>query len=203
MTPVPPHCAAEPALARIARRRGRCPRRRRFEKDENALLVLTAGLHAGLLIRPRWPARRVVVDARVVDRLRAAQAALPDTIELVLTRAYEPASSTLGCARNGFRALGIALFRVLYPARRDEVADIFGGNGHDVDGTHVDVSFRVAGRRMRLLPLGVFTPPGWQRRRARRCQPDLERVKAALAAHGFRIHRNATESLQIHCDLIG
>jgi hypothetical protein len=170
--------------------------------EETKVRVLTRGAHEGVLIRPRWPARRVAVDADVLDRLRAVQAQLPATIELVLTRGFEPRSSTLGFARDGFRAVGVAMFRLLYPARRDEIADIFGANGHDVDGTHVDVSLRLDGRRMRMLPLGVFTPPGWQRRRAGRCGPALELVRAALAAHGFRIHSNPTESLQIHCDLI-
>lgn len=166
------------------------------------MLVLTRGARAGVLIRPRWPARQVAVEAEVLGRLQAAQAQLPATIELVLTRGFEPRSSSLGFARNGFRAAGRAMFRLLYPARRDEIADIFGANGHDVDGTHVDVSLRLDGRRVRMLPLGVFTPLGWQRRRARRCGPALASVKAALAAQGFRIHRNPTESLQIHCDLI-
>jgi hypothetical protein len=167
---------------------------------ETALRILTDGTQAGVLIRPRWPARRVVVDAAVLEGLQAAQAALPDAIELVLTRAYEPKSSGLGGARDAFRAAGILMFRWLYPGRRDEITEIFGANGHDVDGTHVDVSFRLDGRRVRMLPLGVFTPPAWQRRRARRCAPALAQVKAALRAQGFRIHPNATESLQIHCD---
>ncbi len=166
------------------------------------LLKLSPGVHAGLLIRPRWPARHVCVDAHVLGKLQAIQTQLPAKIGLILTRGYEPQASGLGLARRRFRALGIGLFRLLYPARRDELADIFGSNGHDVDGTHIDVSFRLNGRRVRMLPLGVFTPPFLQRRSVRRSASVLAQIHSALIQHGFRIHHNATESLQIHCDLI-
>ncbi|WP_423368026.1 hypothetical protein [Burkholderia sp. LMG 32019] len=166
------------------------------------LLTLTPGIHAGVRIQPRWPARHVHVEARVLGKLQTIQPALPAGISLILTRGYEPRASGLGFARRQFRALGIGTFRLLYPARRDELADIFGSNGHDVDGTHIDVSFSLNGRRVRMLPLGVFTPPFWQRRRVRRCASALAQIQAALMQHGFQIHRNATESLQIHCDLV-
>lgn len=165
------------------------------------LLTLARGVQAGVQIRPRWPARHVHVDARVLVKLQAIQAELPEQVNLILTRGYEPQSSGLGFARRRFRALGIGVFRLLYPARRDELADIFGSNGHDVDGTHIDVSFGLNGRRVRMLPLGVFTPPFWQRRRVRQCASVLAQIHAALIRQGFQIHRNATESLQIHCDL--
>ncbi|VWC75937.1 hypothetical protein BLA18110_02373 [Burkholderia lata] len=166
------------------------------------LLTLTPGVHAGVQIRPRWPARHVHVDASVMGKLQTIQTELPAGITLILTRGYEPRASGLGFARRQFRALGIGAFGLLYPARRDELADIFGSNGHDVDGTHIDVSFSSNGRRVRMLPLGVFTPPFWQRRRVRRCASALAQIQAALRRHGFQIHRNATESLQIHCDLV-
>lgn len=165
------------------------------------LLTLARGVQAGVQIRPRWPARHVRVDARVLDKLQAIQAELPAEISLILTRGYEPRASSLGFARRRFRALGIGLFRMLYPARHDELADIFGSNGHDVDGTHIDVSFSLNGRRVRMLPLGVFTPPCWQRRRVQRCASALAQIHSALIRQGFQLHRNATERLQIHCDL--
>lgn len=143
-----------------------------------------------------------MVEARVLDKLHAVQHALPAEIGLILTRGYEPGASRLGFLRTRFRALGIHAFRLLYPGRRDEIAHIFGSNGHDADGTHIDVSFRLHDRRVRLLPLGVFTPPGWQRRRMRQYSPSLEQIQGTLVRHGFRIHCNATESLQIHCDLV-
>ncbi|WP_322087389.1 hypothetical protein [Burkholderia sp. BCC1999] len=138
----------------------------------------------------------------MLEKLQVIRSELPAEINLILTRGYEPRASGLGFARRGFRALGIGMFRLLYPARGDELADIFGSNGHDVDGTHIDVSFSLNGRRIRMLPLGVFTPPFWQRRRVRRCASALAQIQAALMQHGFQIHRNATESLQIHCDLL-
>ncbi|WP_230942356.1 hypothetical protein [Burkholderia stagnalis] len=165
------------------------------------LLTLMHGVHAGVQIRPRWPARHVHVDERVLGKLQAIQAELPAELDLILTRGYEPPTSGLGHARRRFRALGIGMFRVLYPDRRNELADIFGSNGHDIDGTHIDVSFSLNGRRVRMLPLGVFTPPFWQRRRMRRCAPALAQINSALIRQGFRIHSNPTESLQIHCDL--
>lgn len=165
------------------------------------LLILTNGVHAGLQIQPRWPAREVRVDAQVLRKLQTIQAQLPAEIVLILTRGYELRASNLGFARNQFRAMGIAMFRLLYPGRGNEVTDIFGSNGHDIDGTHVDVSFRLNGRRVRLLPLGVFTPLSLQQRRVQRCASALAQIHAALIQEGFQIHRNTTESLQIHCDL--
>jgi hypothetical protein len=165
------------------------------------LFTLTRGAHAGLQVRPRWPARHVQVDPLVLRKLEQIERQLPAEISLILTRGYEQRSSTLGFARNAFRALGIGMFGLCFPARRNEIADIFGSNGHDVDGTHVDVSFVLNGRRARMLPLGVFTPPALQRRRVRRYASALALVNAALFREGFRVHRNATESLQIHCDL--
>ncbi|WP_217426959.1 hypothetical protein [Pandoraea pneumonica] len=167
------------------------------------LLTLFPGVEAGVEIRPRWPARYVYVDAHALSKLQAIQSEMPPEITLILTRGFEPKASSLGLARRQFRSLGIAVFRLIYPTRHDELADIFGSNGHDVDGTHVDVSFRLNGRRVRMLPLGVFTPPSWQRRRMERCAAALALVKSALVSHGFSIHHNATESLQIHCDWVG
>jgi hypothetical protein len=165
------------------------------------LLTLAPGVQAGLQIRPRWPARHVCVDAQVLGKLQAIQAELPAEISLILTRGYEPRASSLGLGRSQFRALGICVFLLVYPARRGELADIFGSNGHDVDGTHIDVSFSLNGRRVRMLPLGVFTPSFWQRRRVRRCASALAQINSALMRQGFQIHHNATERLQIHCDL--
>lgn len=166
------------------------------------LLTLTRGTHGGLQIRPRWPAKQVRVNALALKRLQTIQAKLPAEIGLILTRGYEPQASSLGFTRKQFRALGIGMFRLLYRGRRNEIADIFGSNGHDVDGTHIDVSFRQNGRRVRMLPLGVFTPLVWQQHARQRFTSVLPQIHAALIQEGFLIHSNATESLQIHCDLI-
>lgn len=166
------------------------------------LLSLAHDTRGDLHICPRWPARRVHVDELALRKLAAAQATLPQGITLILTRGYEPKAARIGMARRQFRAVGTRVFRMCYPARTGEIADIFGSNGHDIDGTHIDVSFRVNGHRVRMLPLGVFTPPALQKRRAKRYAAALAAVNSALLEQGFRLHRNPTERLQIHCDLI-
>ncbi|MEI7614408.1 MAG: hypothetical protein WCK63_16025 [Betaproteobacteria bacterium] len=133
--------------------------------------------------------------------MQIVQADLPGEISLILTRGYEPRASKLGWLRKLSRIIGIILFKFAYANRGDEVEDIFGSNGHDVDGTHLDVSLTVNGIRVRLLPLSVFTPISWQKRRAEKYSRPIEMVKNALVHNGFSIHRNETESHQIHCDL--
>ena len=166
------------------------------------ILTLPRGLHANVQIQPRWPAQQVQVDSGVLDKLQTIQARLPEHISLILTRGYEQRGSRLGFARKQFRALGIRAFRLVYSGRHNEIAAIFGSNGHDIDGTHIDISLRLSGRRVRLLPLGVFTPLFWQKHRVARFSDPLNQVKDALIHEGFRIHSNSTESLQIHCDLM-
>jgi len=92
------------------------------------------------------------------------------------------------------------VFRACYPQRHDEVDAIFGANGHDIDGRHIDVSVVLHGKRLRLLPLDVFTPPRWQHRRTARHAEAIARVKRSLQHCGFELHHNPTEALQIHCD---
>jgi len=166
------------------------------------LLPLGRGVHGNLRIAPRWPSRAVTVNSEVLEQLQAIQANLPAAIGLIVTRGFEARATKLGGARRLFRALGIRLFALCYPRRRDEIGDIFGANGHDTDGTHVDVSFCLAGKRVRMLPLGVFTPPAWQRRCVARHAGHLARIREAMEAAGFRLHRNATESLQMHLDYV-
>lgn len=162
---------------------------------------LARGRYGALQICPRWPSSKVLVSPVALERLLVVQAELPCEIGLILTRAYEPRRSGLGWLRRVFRTAGIVLFKFLYANRDGEVEDIFGSNGHDVDGTHLDVSLTVNGNRLRLLPLSVFTPVSWQKRRAERYLRSIEIVKNALVQNGFTIHRNATEGHQIHCDL--
>ncbi len=164
------------------------------------MITLHKGNTDGLRIAPRWPASQVQLEAVVFARLRHAQLQLPTGIQLLLTRGYEPSGGGLGSFRHLSRRLGIALFRTCYPHRCDEVAAIFGTNGHDLDGRHVDVSIVLDGQRLRLLPLGVFTSLPLQQRRIARHASAIHAVKQALLASGFAIHHNATESLQIHCD---
>ncbi|BAQ81463.1 hypothetical protein PST29_3574 [Pseudomonas sp. St29] len=121
-------------------------------------------------------------------------------MQLLVTRGYEHKSSYLGAFRSLSRWLGIRLLCWCYPQRKQELEDIFGSNGHDVDGTHVDVSIVLDGKRLRFLPLGVFTSPARQNRRQARYAAVVDEVKETLRQCGFEIHRNPTESLQIHCD---
>ena len=166
------------------------------------MLMLRKGIFEGLEVIPRWPSRQVRIDEKAWECLHTVQRGLPVSVRLIVTRGYEPRSTRLGIARTLFRMIGVRLFAALYRMRRDEIGDIFAANGHDVDGTHVDVSIRLDGRRLRFLPIGVFTPGQIQARRAAEFGTALENVKNALRKKGFRIHSNRTESMQIHCDLI-
>ncbi len=166
------------------------------------LLTLDPGTHSDLEVRPRWPSSQVRVDVDALAKLHAIQAKLPPDITLILTRGFEEASSRLGYARKLFRFVGVRAFGLIYPSRRNEVGEIFGSNGHNIDGTHVDISFRLKGRRARLLPFGVFTPVVCHSRRGEKTEATLAIVKAALEQGGFEIHANLTESMQIHCDMI-
>jgi len=172
------------------------------KRPQVTMICLEHGVHEGLLVRPRWPSSRVLIDPAALASLVTMQANLPDEIDLIVTRGYEPGASSLGGLRRFSRKAGIFLFRLLYRNRGHEVDDIFGANGHDLDGTHVDISLAVNGRRIRLLPLSVFTPVSWQSRRVKKFLPLLNMVTAALVQNGFQIHRNGTESLQIHCDFV-
>jgi len=168
-----------------------------------SMICLSRGDHGGLRISPRWPSSKVLLATASLEGLQRVQAELPGEIGLIVTRGFEPHATGLGRSRTFFRMVGIVLFRFVYADRRNEIEEIFGANGHDLDGTHVDVSLAVDGNRIRLLPLGVFTPVAWQRRLAGKHLTSIARVKEALVRNGFRIHRNETESRQIHCDLAG
>ncbi|MDH0276373.1 hypothetical protein N7349_17660, partial [Stenotrophomonas sp. GD04089] len=166
------------------------------------MLTLQRGNHRGLLVAPRWPSTHIQIEAEVLQRLLDAQALLPTELRLLLTRGFESRHSRLGGFRRAVRRLGIAVFRTCYPQRRDEVDAIFGANGHDIDGRHVDISMVLHGQRLRLLPLGVFTPPNWQARRVSRHAWAVAQVKHSLQHCGFQLHPNPTEALQIHCDYL-
>ncbi|MRI53866.1 hypothetical protein D8770_07855 [Methylobacterium sp. DB1607] len=164
------------------------------------MLILHADEASRLAIRPRWPSRCVLVEECVYTALVDAQSRAPHSVRLVLTRGFEPRASLAGRTRRLSRIVGKRVFRLLYPRRRSEIEPIFGANGHDVDGTHVDVSVALDGRVIRFLPLGVFTPVSWQRRCVDRHADALQTVWQLLIEVGFSIHGNPTESLQIHCD---
>lgn len=167
------------------------------------MLTLLKGDGQGLNVGPRWPSSKVLVEQKVFLKLIEVQSELPSSIRLLLVRGYENKNSYLGFFRGLSRWLGIKLFCACYPERKEEVSEIFGSNGHDVDGTHVDISIILNGRRLRFLPLGVFTSLNRQHLRSAEHLRVIEKVKAALERCGFEIHRNQTESMQIHCDYKG
>ncbi|MFJ7141194.1 hypothetical protein [Pseudomonas protegens] len=164
------------------------------------MLILKKGDNQGLRIGPRWPSAKVLMEREVFLQLLKVQSSLPRSVQLLVTRGYERKSSYLGFFRTLSRWLGIRLFCLCYPGRKEELEDIFGSNGHDVDGTHVDVSIVFNGKRLRFLPLGVFTSPARQQQLQGRYSAVVDEVKDMLKRYGFEIHRNHTESLQIHCD---
>ncbi|NBF03999.1 hypothetical protein GV819_17065 [Pseudomonas sp. Fl5BN2] len=164
------------------------------------MMRLTKGDNQGLRVGPRWPSSKVLMEREVFLQLVEVQSRLPRSVQLLVTRGYENRSSYLGFFRSLSRWLGIKLFCLCYPQRKHELEDIFGSNGHDVDGSHVDVSIVLNGKRLRFLPLGVFTSLVCQERLKARYSAVVDEVKETLRQCGFEIHRNHTESLQIHCD---
>ena len=167
------------------------------------MLTFFKGESQGLKVAPRWPPSKVLIEKNVFLKLLEVQSKLPSSVKLLLVRGYENKSSRLGIFRHMSRWLGIKLFCTCYPSRKSEVGDIFGSNGHDVDGSHVDVSIVLNGKRLRLLPLGVFTSLSLQQSRAEEHLAVIEYVKGTLEQCGFIIHHNQTESMQIHCDFNG
>lgn len=164
-------------------------------------MILNRGMHGDIAIMPRWPATQVKICPQAFRQLQLAQSKLPSELNLIITRAFEPPGTGLTALRSFSRWMGIQLFSSIYANRKSEVNDIFGANGHDLDGTHVDISIRLDGRRIRLLPLSVFTPDWLQNARINKYQETIEHVFRVLDQVGFDLHRNRTESLQIHCDL--
>lgn len=164
------------------------------------MMVLAKGEKRGLKINPRWPSSKVLIEGEVFFQLAEIQSKLPRSTQLMVTRGYESNSSNLGCFRWVSRWLGIRVFCFIYPARKEEVDEIFCSNGHDLDGCHIDVSIIFNGGRLRLLPFGVFTSLPQQHLLVAKHYNVIYMVKRALNEHGFKIHSNQTESMQIHCD---
>lgn len=164
------------------------------------MMVLAKGDKRGLKINPRWPSSKVLIEEKVFFQLAEIQSKLPQSIQLMVTRGYENNSSKLGYFRWMSRWLGMRLFCFSNPARKEEVDEIFCSNGHDVDGCHIDVSIVFNGKRLRLLPFGVFTSLSQQYLLTAKNYNVIYMVKLALSEHGFKIHSNQTESMQIHCD---
>lgn len=167
------------------------------------MFELLKGESQGIRVGPRWPSSKVLIEQNTFIKMNEAQSMLPPSIRLIIVRGYESKSSNLGFFRILSRWLGIRVFCTLYPERKSEVSDIFGSNGHDVDGTHVDVSIALNEKRLRFLPFGVFTSLTRQKTVAAEHLVVINMVKDALRQCGFEIHKNQTESMQIHCDYKG
>jgi len=162
---------------------------------------LTRSTAGGFYIAPRWPYRSVMLSDGALTRLEDAQRRVaPLGIRLVLTRGYEQRGALNwlhGAARGG----GAWCFRLVYPGRAGESGEIFTPNGHDHGGDAIDISIIHAGKRLSLLPWGVFTPYTVLSARRRRYETVLTAVWAALTEAGFAVHANPTEALQIHCEV--
>lgn len=159
-------------------------------------------LHASgeILVRPRWPSKKVVITEEAYRRLCEAQRRLGAEANLVLTRGMESGGRIRQLIRRSLRSVGGALFSALYPGRRNERQEIFCSNGHDSDGNHIDIRIEHEGKLLVLLPFGVFTPDGMIVCAETMYSELLNRVWSALRDSGFEIHTNRTEALQIHCD---
>ena len=166
------------------------------------LITIDSSYAGGIGVKPRWPYRHVAVSSEALRRLEDAQQRLGNDLRLIITRAFEPGGPIVRRLHRLGRAVGSVLFSTLYPHRADERSAIFSSNGHDKDGTHVDVSVEYQGQLLRFLPFGVLSSTEQVRRSSEASSPQLKAVYAALEAEGFRIHSNPTEALQIHCDLI-
>lgn len=163
------------------------------------LVSLRRGQWGNLLVRPSGLSRRVLISREALFRLETAQSRLPQNLQLMLRRGYEPGSLARQLVRRGARFIGAAVFCLLFPCRTAEASEIFGGNGHNLDGNHIDVALVRSGRRIRTLPLGVFSSP--QCVRSNSSIIEIQLVWRELQAAGLRVHCNPTEALQIHCDL--
>ncbi len=165
-------------------------------------LSLSPGNHSNLQVKPRWPYREVLICPEAFTRLQQAQDRLGVTAQLVITRAFEPGNFILRRLHSLMRTIGAICFVMRYPQRSSEVPAIFSANGHDKDGTHVDIAIIHNGKLLRLLPRSVLTHATTIAAIEAKHSKLLEAVRTSLREVGFRIHSNQTEALQIHCDLM-
>ncbi len=163
---------------------------------------LDSKYNGSIKVRPRWPYTCVAVAPEALRRLEEAQSRLGAEAVLVLTRGYEPGGVMLRCLHSVCRVVASRLFRLLYPSRANQASEIFSPNGHDTDGTHVDVAVEIEGKVRKLLPLGVFSTSHQIATIVKREEALLRRIYGELNSVGFRVHVNPTEALQIHCDMM-
>ncbi len=160
------------------------------------MLELQKGFFSSIKIDPLWPQKSIFIDDLALAAAQEAQALLPTSIRLVISRGYQPEFIWL----KGVRFFGGLLFRILYPNRKSEIKEIFGHNGHATDGRHIDIQIEFEGNRLNFLPYRVFTPVKKIEHLKMTYDAVLSQVTIALQKAGFKIHHNKIEALQIHCD---
>lgn len=165
-------------------------------------LSLPAGYHSNLQVAPRWPYKKVLICPEAFSRLQQAQGKLGQTAQLIITRGFEPGNIILRRLHSFMRKLGAVVFILCYPQRFSEVSEIFSSNGHDTDGTHVDVAVSQNAKLLNLLPSGVLTHAVTIAAIEKEYSNILTVVRMTLTEVGFKTHSNQTEALQIHCDMM-
>jgi hypothetical protein len=160
------------------------------------MIELHKGMNSGILIKPRWFAKSVFIDGKAFEAVQKAQSILPSDIRLVITRAYQPEDLSM----RFLRLIGAMVFKFIYPMRAAEIPEIFGHNGHALDGRHVDIGIEYKNKILKLLPFSVFTSLDVVINRSERYTQIIVEVQNALQECGFTIHSNKIEALQIHCD---
>lgn len=168
----------------------------------NTNLSLPAGHYLNLQVAPRWPYNKIVICRDAFSRLQQAQEKLDPSVQLVITRGFEPGNWIVRRLHLLMRRIGSIVFLLLYPGRAEEIPAIFSANGHDTDGTHVDIAIKLNGKLLNLLPMGVLTPASHLAATETEYSSILAGVRNTLSSLGFKTHTNQTEALQIHCDLI-
>lgn len=103
-------------------------------------------------------------------------------------------------SRKVLRFIGSCLFSIIYTSRRHEINEIFPPNGHDKDGTHIDISLRILYKKTNWLPYGVFTPPSMVANIEKKNEVLIAQIEDRITAMGGSLHRNRLERLQMHVD---
>lgn len=166
------------------------------------MLKLAQTSDAEIVIHPRWPSKYVFITEDSYRQLKKAQLDLsPHNLRLVLTRGYEKENRALKLSRRFMRWAGGAIFCIVYPDRSSERDAIFCPNGHDISGDCIDVGVIRDDIILNLLPRGVFTDKKNLSTIRSINEQTLNIVWRSLEAAGFSIHKNETESMQIHCEL--
>jgi hypothetical protein len=177
---------------------------RNFKTIELARMrKLTKSFSKHLVVLPKYPYREVFISEDAYRCLLQAQLRLaPYSVELILKRGYEYENTLMKCMHKAIRVLGAILFGLVYPHRISECKEIFSPNGHDRSGDCIDVSILHNGHIVELLPYGVFATKKQIKTTLKTYGSLLNLVWTELERAGFSIHKNETESLQIHCELM-